>query len=75
VLAQFTFFETCYNFLKPLFDGEMSISQQAGLMQAMMSHMWANQARYGIELRPTRISIEPFAFVQQAMAFAGMIRP
>ena len=53
----------------------MSISQQAGLMQAMMSHMWANQARYGIELRPTRISIEPFAFVQQALAFARMIRP
>jgi flavin-dependent dehydrogenase len=75
VLKQFAFFETSYNFLKPIFEGRMSLSQEAGLLQSMLSHLVANQARYGIELRPTRISIEPFAFFQQAMSFASMIRP
>jgi flavin-dependent dehydrogenase len=74
VLKKFAFYETAYNFLLPVFRGEIGIIEQATLSQAVLSHMWENQARYGVELQPTRLTIEPQAFIQQALSFARMIR-
>ena len=74
VLRKYSFFETAYNFLTPVFRKEVGIVEQTRLTQLVMQHMWENQARYGVDLQPTRIAIEPNAFIQQAIAFAQMIR-
>ena len=74
VLKKFAFFETAYNFLLPVFKGKIGLFEQASLSQAVLSHVWANQARYGVELQPTRLTIEPYAFIRQAMSIAQMIR-
>jgi hypothetical protein len=39
-----------------------------------MTHMLENQARYGIDMQPVRLAIEPNAFIRQALTIAGMIR-
>ena len=74
MLRKYSFFETAYNFLTPVFRKEVGIIEQTRLTQLVMQHMWENQARYGVDLQPTRIAIEPNAFIQQAIAFAQMIR-
>jgi flavin-dependent dehydrogenase len=74
VLKKFAFYETAYSFLVPVFMGQIELLEQANLSQAVLSHMLANQARYGIEMQPTRLTIEPYAFIKQAMSFAQMIR-
>ena len=52
VLKKFAFYETCYDFLMPVFRGEMSMSEQASLSAAVFSHMWENQARHGVGIDP-----------------------
>jgi flavin-dependent dehydrogenase len=74
VLRKFAFFETAYDFLSPIFRGEIGLFEQAGLLQSMLSYLQENQARYGIELQPQRVTIDPYAFIQQAIALASMTR-
>ena len=74
VLKKFAFYETCYNFLMPVFRGEMSMAEQANLSMAVFSHMMENQARHGVGMTPTSISIDPQAFFQQALSIARTIR-
>ena len=74
VLRKYAFYETAYNFLTPIFRGEISLLEQATLSQAVMAHMMENQARYGVELQPLSLTIEPQSFIQHAIALAGMIR-
>jgi flavin-dependent dehydrogenase len=74
VIKKFAFYETAYNFLLPVFQKQIGILQQAGLTQAVMAHMLENQARYGIDMQPTRLEIEPNAFIRQALSLAGMIK-
>jgi len=74
VLKKFAFYETAYNFLMPVFRGEMSMVEQANLSSAVFSHMWENQARHGVGMTPSSISIDPKAFFQQAMSVAKTIR-
>ena len=73
VLRKYSFYETAYDFLMPVFRRRMGLLEQAGLSQAVLSHMMENQARYGVELQPTSVTIEPNAFLQQAISFAQMI--
>jgi flavin-dependent dehydrogenase len=74
VIRKFAFYETAYNFLMPVFRKRIGIFEQAGLTQAVTAHMLENQARYGIDMQPTRLAIEPNAFIRQALSFAQMIR-
>jgi flavin-dependent dehydrogenase len=74
VLRKFSFYETAYNFLMPIFRREIGILEQATLTQVVMTHMLENQARYGIDMQPVRLAIEPNAFIRQALTIAGMIR-
>lgn len=74
VIRKFAFYETAYNFLMPVFRKQIGIFEQAGLTQAVTAHMLENQARYGIDMQPTRLAIEPNAFIRQALSFAQMIR-
>lgn len=73
VLKQFEFFETAYDFLGPIFRGEISIRTQARLLQPVLSYLRENQDRYGIDFQPRHVTIEPYEFIQQAIAFASMI--
>jgi len=57
----------------PVFRGEMSMTEQANLSAAVFSHMLENQARHGVGMTPTSISIDPKAFFQQAMSIARKI--
>ena len=73
VLKRFAFFETVYEFLNPLFHGEVNVLEQARLLQPVMAYLRANQARYGIDLQPSKLTIEPYDFLQQAISFMSMI--
>jgi flavin-dependent dehydrogenase len=74
VLRKYAFYETAYNFLMPVFRGKIGLFEQASMSQAVLSHMLANQDRYGVALlQPTRVTIEPYAFIKQAISFAQMI--
>jgi len=74
VLRKFAFYETAYNFLMPVFRGKVGLLEQASMSQAVLMHMMANQDRYGVALlQPTRVTIEPIAFIRQAISFAQMI--
>ena len=74
MLKKFAFYETAYDFLMPVFRGEMSMSEQASLSAAVLAHMWENQARHGVGMTPTSMSIDPKALFQQAMSIAQTIR-
>jgi flavin-dependent dehydrogenase len=74
VLRKYAFYETAYNFLKPIFDGEISPLEQTSRLQAVYSHMIDNQERYGVELQPLSLTIDPAKFIQNVMWFAQMIR-
>ena len=55
VLKKYAFYETAYNFLMPVFRGEIGLLDQANMSQAVFLHMLANQDRYGVALlQPTR---------------------
>ena len=74
MLRKYAFYETAYNFLMPVFRGKIGLFEQASMSQAVLSHMLANQDRYGVALlQPTRVTIEPYAFIKQAISFAQMI--
>lgn len=73
VLRKFEFFETAYKFLIPVFQKRIGIVEQANLSQAVFMHMLQNQERYGVDLQPTSLTIEPAAFIQQMLAFANML--
>ena len=74
VLRKFAFYETAYKFLLPVFRGQIGLLEQATLSQAVFSHLLASKSRYGIELLPTSLVIEPYGFMMQAVAFAQMIK-
>ena len=74
VLKRFAYYDTVYDFLLPIFKGEINLFEQASLAQAVFSYMWANQARYGVDLQPTRLQIQPEAFIRYVLSLAGMIR-
>jgi flavin-dependent dehydrogenase len=74
VLKRFAFYETAYNFLTPIFRGEISLLEQASISQSVLSHMIDNQERYGVSLQPLGLSVDPAAFIQNAIRLAQMIR-
>jgi len=74
VLRKYAFYDTAYKFLLPLFRRKIGLLEQVNLTQAVMTHMWENQARYGVNLQPTRIAVDPSAFIEQALSLAQMIR-
>lgn len=73
VLKKYAFFETAYRFLLPVFQKRIGLLEQANLSQMVFMHMLENQDRYGVDLQPTSLKIEPFAFLQQALSLANMI--
>jgi len=74
VLKKFAFYETAYDFFLPVFQGRIGLVEQASLSQSILSHVLADQSRYGVELQPTRMTIEPFELIKQALSFAKMLR-
>jgi len=74
VLKKYAFYETAYNFLTPIFRGEISLLEQASISQAVFSHMMDNQERYGVSLQPQSLSVDPAALIQNAIRLAQMIR-